>query len=297
MKYLLLVLFVPYFVVAQHTRPFELKKIQSGPYVGVQQGKHIALELGFEKRIKEINQGNQVIIFTASNKTWNLKSLLEYGADGYYLKESPEFNITLEQTIRNIRDFQLQVKGCLNRSEYLRRLYSLTNELSNDFVNKREFNVHTGKNDIRSQFEIDVMNQLNIACSLLERMNYNERIGKGEFQNLVNHSFLSIYLIVEYIHKHKIEINIKQGRFQIKQFDEKKRKLVPYSNPYGNPFNAFITFIIEKLKLDGLSYYKKFYDFKEYRNNISHPGKKQPDIEKCLTLLENLIRIMKQIKY
>ncbi len=71
------------------------------------------------KRIKEINQGNQVIIFTASNKTWNLKSLLEYGADGYYLKESPEFNITLDQTIRNIRDFQLQVKGCLNRSEYL----------------------------------------------------------------------------------------------------------------------------------------------------------------------------------
>ena len=60
---------------------------------------------------------------------------------------------------------------------------------------------------------------------------------------------------------------------------------------------AVYTGIIEKLKLDGLSYYKKFYDFKEYRNNISHPGKKQPDIEKCLTLLENLIRIMKQIKY
>jgi len=247
------------------------------------------------KKIKTLNQGNQVIIFTASNKTWNLKALLEHGADGYYLKESPEFNISINQTIKNVRDLQLQVKGCLNRSEYLRKLYSLIDELSSDFQKKREFNIHTGNNDIRSQFEIDVMNQLSIACTLLERMNYNERIGRGEFQNLVNHSFISIYLIVEYIYKHKIELSIKKGGFHIKKFDEKKRALVPYTNPYGNAFHGFITFIIERLKFDGLTYYKKFYDFKEYRNNISHPGRKQPDTEKCLALLENLIRIIKQI--
>ena len=247
------------------------------------------------KKIKTLNQGNQVIIFTASNKTWNLKSLIEHGADGYYLKESPEFNLSLNQTINNIKDLHLQVKGCFNRSEYLKKIYSLTEELSIHFEKKRDFNIHTGKNDIKTQFEIDIMNQLNIACALLERMNHNERIGRGEFQNLVNHSFISIYLIVEYIYKHKIENNIKKGGFHIKKFDEKKRKLVPYNNPVGNAFHGFITLIVERLRLDGLTYYKKFYDFKEYRNNVSHPGKKQPDTEKCVALLENLTRIIKQI--
>jgi hypothetical protein len=77
----------------------------------------------------------------------------------------------------------------------------------------------------------------------------------------------------------------------IKKFDDKKRKLVPYNNPVGNAFHGFITLIVERLRLDGLTYYKKFYDFKEYRNNVSHPGKKQPDTEKCVALLENLTRI------
>ncbi len=247
------------------------------------------------QKIKSINQGNQVIIFTASNKTWNLKSLLDQGADGYYLKESPEFNVSINQTTNNLKNLQLQVKGCFNRSEYLRKLYSLTKELTNHFVDNREFNINTGKNDIKSQFEIDIMNQLSISCALLERMNHNERIGRGEFQNLLNHSFISIYLIVEYIYKHKIENSIKKGGFHIKKFDEKKRKLVPYDFPFGNVFHGFITFIIERLRLDGLTYYKKFYDFKEYRNNVSHPGKKQPDAEKCVALLENLVRIIKQI--
>jgi DNA-binding NarL/FixJ family response regulator len=29
-------------------------------------------------------------MFTASNKAWNMKALLDAGADGYYIKESPE---------------------------------------------------------------------------------------------------------------------------------------------------------------------------------------------------------------
>jgi len=43
------------------------------------------------RKIKKINKGIQVIIFTASNKVWNIERLLEIGANGYYIKESPEF--------------------------------------------------------------------------------------------------------------------------------------------------------------------------------------------------------------
>lgn len=45
------------------------------------------------KRIKQVNPGNQVIIFTASSKSWNLKALMDNGADEYYLKESPLYHL------------------------------------------------------------------------------------------------------------------------------------------------------------------------------------------------------------
>ena len=43
------------------------------------------------QKIKSLNAGNQVIMFTASNKAWNMRALLsgENAADGYYIKESP----------------------------------------------------------------------------------------------------------------------------------------------------------------------------------------------------------------
>ena len=40
------------------------------------------------RKIKDINKGIQVIIFTASNKVWNIEKLLEIGANGYYIKEN-----------------------------------------------------------------------------------------------------------------------------------------------------------------------------------------------------------------
>lgn len=43
--------------------------------------------------IKKINPGIQVIIFSATNKVWNLQALQEAGADGFIIKESPENSI------------------------------------------------------------------------------------------------------------------------------------------------------------------------------------------------------------
>lgn len=101
MKYLLLVLFVPYFVVAQHTRPFEFKKIQSGPYVGVQQGKHIALELGFEKRIKEVKLIRPLAHAFNVGANYDIKAGL-LGADaGYWFRPSRiSFTMGLQAAVR-----------------------------------------------------------------------------------------------------------------------------------------------------------------------------------------------------
>jgi CheY-like chemotaxis protein len=76
------------------------------------------------KKIKSINQGNQVIVFTASNKVWNLKALLEAGADNYYMKESPEYNFSTTVSDQNYKDFKANVATCFERS-YLREIFSV----------------------------------------------------------------------------------------------------------------------------------------------------------------------------
>lgn len=76
------------------------------------------------QKIKSINKGNQVIIFTASNKAWNSKALLgpEYGANGYYIKESPEFKFSDSFSKANFLSFVRDAERCLN-NKYLKDLY------------------------------------------------------------------------------------------------------------------------------------------------------------------------------
>lgn len=74
------------------------------------------------KSIKELNKGTQVIMFTASNKAWNMKALMDAGADGYYIKESPEFALSNSYSLSNANELFKCVKRCLNKG-YLRSVY------------------------------------------------------------------------------------------------------------------------------------------------------------------------------
>lgn len=67
------------------------------------------------KKIKEVNRGIQVIIFTASNKAWNIGKLLELGANGYYIKESPEYTLNARFSKDNHEAFIETIKRCLSR--------------------------------------------------------------------------------------------------------------------------------------------------------------------------------------
>lgn len=75
------------------------------------------------KKIKSLNEGNQVIVFTASNKVWNLKALLDAGADDYYMKESPEYNFSKTISEQNYKDLKDNVYTCFHRS-YLREIFT-----------------------------------------------------------------------------------------------------------------------------------------------------------------------------
>ncbi len=75
------------------------------------------------KVIKEINHGIQIIIFTASNKVWNIEKLLKMGANGYYIKESPEYILSTRFSKDNYDEFIKTIQSCLLRKPLI-RIYS-----------------------------------------------------------------------------------------------------------------------------------------------------------------------------
>lgn len=69
------------------------------------------------QQIKRINRGSQVIMLTASNKAWNLKTLMNpnSGADGYFVKESPEYEFSDELSAANLYSLIKDIERCLER--------------------------------------------------------------------------------------------------------------------------------------------------------------------------------------
>jgi DNA-binding NarL/FixJ family response regulator len=95
------------------------------------------------KIIKEMNPGIRVIIFTASNKVWNLIELQNEGADGFVLKESPELGINKNYTKTSVEKFalliqeqlkyQFQKEFFIKCKEIKRNLLQTKNEENEDY--------------------------------------------------------------------------------------------------------------------------------------------------------------------
>jgi DNA-binding NarL/FixJ family response regulator len=83
------------------------------------------------KKIKENNPVIPVIMFTASNKAWNMDELYEAGADGYYVKEHPETANDPEFSVKNFQNFHKTVENCLKKGTLLRKYWKKINEIEN----------------------------------------------------------------------------------------------------------------------------------------------------------------------
>jgi DNA-binding NarL/FixJ family response regulator len=131
------------------------------------------------QKIKSLNQGNQVIVFTASNKVWNLKALLDAGADGYYLKESPEYNFSNELSKQNYQQFQTDVSNCFERN-YIKGLYS-------DIQNiQQKLSTQTYPKEFIDQ----LTNQLNLFFDMVIN-------AKSETQ--FAYAYVTLYMVIEIV--------------------------------------------------------------------------------------------------
>jgi CheY-like chemotaxis protein len=87
------------------------------------------------QEIKKYNPGIQVIIFSATNKVWNLQKLLEAGADGFILKESIETHST--QKKESILNLIESCKYCL-RSIFLKDFYAKLEKLKIELLPRKK---------------------------------------------------------------------------------------------------------------------------------------------------------------
>lgn len=80
------------------------------------------------KEIKKINRGIQVIIFSATNKIWNLQRLTVAEADGFIVKESPADSNDEKFTIKTIEHFV----SCMKKSAFYTYRVKLWQDIQKD---------------------------------------------------------------------------------------------------------------------------------------------------------------------
>lgn len=131
------------------------------------------------RSIKKINVGNQVIILTASNKAWNMKALLDAGADGYYIKESPELQLPKTFSEANFRSFSRAVRKSLE-SGYKKNVYKEVDDL------KRAILCSTKISDVANE----IVSTLAAAQNQLQRA-----LSENEFA----YSYLTLFQVFELI--------------------------------------------------------------------------------------------------
>lgn len=125
------------------------------------------------ERIKKINEGIQIVVFSASNKVWNY---LPLASDGVILKESPELSVRENYTQECIKNMLETLRTSLERGSFLSKLYGDVESTKQKLPN--------------NDFGNSISNQLNIAYYLISRAEKSEQYA---------FAYVSLYQIIEII--------------------------------------------------------------------------------------------------
>ena len=134
-------------------------------------------------KIKNQNKGNQIIVFTASNKVWNIKPLLDFGTEAFYVKESPEYLFSKEISQNNYQSFKKNVAFSFNRS-YLKAIYSRIDNLISI--------LNTKKTEQNENFIEEILVLLNQAIEMHDYAKTEKQFA---------YAYVTLYMIIEIINK------------------------------------------------------------------------------------------------
>jgi CheY-like chemotaxis protein len=133
------------------------------------------------QKIKSMNKANQVIMFTASNKAWNMRALFDMGADGYYIKESAEGGFNWKESRSNALKLLFGIQACFSK-DYLWNRIQCHKDIE-EIIAAEPFGHE------EESFYENTLSNLEAAFNLL-------RISRNNDQYM-NYAYLSYYRIIE----------------------------------------------------------------------------------------------------
>ena len=227
------------------------------------------------KKIKEFNPGIQVILFSATNKIWNLQELLKAGADGFILKEGVENSLNPTFTKKNILNCLTHIEACLYR-KFLKNIWQEILEIKNRFKD----------NPLKKYFSpnLELLKALGYQNLILEELEVFYSILESNQKNKYAMAMLSMYKVLECLSDIFIKSEEEKGKLifwdntevMYCKFDKGKYRLIKKNNDistyaYKSTGNKLQSLILQKLKVSDDKVLKFIYQISKYRNDYIHP--------------------------
>jgi CheY-like chemotaxis protein len=145
--------------------------------------------------IKAHNKGIQVVIFSATNKVWNLQALQDAGADGFIVKESPENSLDSHFTVESLKNVTSIIDNCF-KYKFLKDIFRSQKSLVIDLVDRKNYKKRT--DFLPKEFVDEVLKWLQIA-------NNNLAVNKTEAG--ITTSFILYFSLIENIANRLIDVD------------------------------------------------------------------------------------------
>ncbi len=193
------------------------------------------------KEIKNKNKGNQVIMFTASNKAWNIKPLLDLGGEAYYIKESPEYMFSSKVSELNYLTFKTNAESCFQRN-YLRNIFSNISKIKDKFKKLSEI------------YDKDFLEEIQILLDQSFDMHYNAKNDK-QFA----YAYLTLYMIVEIINKEFVSLDDDKNWYidgeLLKNWKKNNQSIIneETNDKYRSEANKILGIAIQKLEIERMN--------------------------------------------
>jgi CheY-like chemotaxis protein len=250
------------------------------------------------KQIKKLNPGIQVVIFSATNKVWNLQALQEFGANGFVLKESPENSVNAQFTYKNITAFKRNFIEASKRI-FLKDFYSSLFQI--------EKNIKACDYEDDSEFEDflkDLKYQLIIIGQSGKEINLNASI-------TLDVVFLNCFNFIEkfkhfYLQEKNYRFYLGRGEIPLNRYTYKKGSIVGNdkflkNSEFDNPswFQCIAGLLVDYFQIIDKTdpVIKLLWLIKDYRNKYIHEKKlsfSQSEILKVSELMVKLTLSMKE---
>ncbi len=176
--------------------------------------KNIENSAKLAKLIKEKFPAMPIIVFTASNKIWNLRKLEDNGADGYFVKEAPENASIPGFSKDNFEHFNETVLNAVRKGKYLKPYWNRIVDAQKNFLPQI-------KDENGKKLKSRIIERLKMFFGLLKRgyeqTDFNE---KQFFYSDKELAFITLWSVLNEIQEayyqksfpdHKLEIEDKNG--------------------------------------------------------------------------------------